>query len=156
MGVGLAQELGYSDHVELREFGEGLLLHDVGKSRIPESILTKRGPLDGDEWRLMREHPAMGVQIVEDNPTIPEGAKEVIRHHHEKLDGSGYPDALRHESIHPYARIAAVIDIFDALTTRRSYKGALESFPALHLMRDEMSDKLDPEVFRALVLMLKS
>ena len=79
----------------------------------------------------------------------------MIRSHHEKIDGSGYPDNLVGEEIHPYARIASVIDIFDALTTRRSYKDAISSFPALQLMRDEMSDKLDRDVFRALVVMLK-
>jgi len=156
MGVGLARELGYWDESDLLRLGEGLLLHDVGKSRIPEAVLVKKGALDKDEWQLMREHPLMGIEIAENVPSIPSQAKIVIRHHHEKLDGTGYPDGLKGDEIHVYARLAAIIDIFDALTTRRCYKDALRSFPALQLMRDEMSDKLDAEIFRALVLMLKT
>jgi len=156
MGVGLAREVGFSSGADLAQLGEGLLLHDVGKSRIPASVLVKKGPLDPEEWRLMRQHPLMGLEIFESISSVSSPAKVVIRSHHEKIDGSGYPDGLDRDEIHPYARIAAVIDIFDALTTRRSYKDAIRSFSALQLMRDEMSDKLDRDVFRALVEMLKS
>ena len=100
------------------------LLHDIGKIGVPEAVLTKTGPLTEIEWRAMRRHPVVGAQIVAPFDFIAAGAL-FIRHHHERWDGSGYPDGLAGQAIPLGARIVAVADVYDALTSDRSYRPAL-------------------------------
>lgn len=143
----LAQRAGFTDAVLLQQFGEGALLHDVGKSMLDPAIIRSRGALDGEQWRQMRLHPVYGYDILKAHEGLSDLALDVVRHHHEKLDGTGYPDGLRGDEIHPLVRISTIADIFDALTTCRPYKHALQSYPALLLMRDEMQGELDPHYF---------
>jgi HD-GYP domain-containing protein (c-di-GMP phosphodiesterase class II) len=99
-------------------------LHDLGKIAVPESVLRKPGALSAEEWAVLRQHPVIGAQIVAPLDFFADGAV-IVRHHHERHDGSGYPDGLRGELIPLGARIVAVADIYDALTSDRPYRGRL-------------------------------
>jgi putative nucleotidyltransferase with HDIG domain len=126
------------------------LLHDIGKIGVPESILGKRGPLDADEWAAMRRHPVIGAQIVAPFEFLG-GASLTIRHHHERYDGSGYPDGLGGEAIPLGARIVAVADVYDALTSDRPYRAALSQPEAIGLLVAEVGRTLDERVVTAFV-----
>ena len=99
----------------------------------------------------MRLHPVTGYDILKEHGLFSDLVLDVTRHHHEKLRGGGYPDKLTANQIDPLVRASTIADIFDALTTRRSYKGALTSYQALKIMRDKMAADLDPDLFRTFV-----
>jgi ribonuclease P protein subunit RPR2 len=124
------------------------LLHDIGKIGVPEAVLRKRGPLEHGEWALMRNHPIVGAQIVAPFEFFADGAL-VIRHHHERWDGSGYPDGLSGAAIPLGARIVAVADVFDALTSDRPYRPALPGDTALAYLAAEAGRTLDDAVVAA-------
>lgn len=147
----LAQRVGLLDYTGMSEFGLGTLLHDIGKSRIDPAILRSKGALTEEQWRIVKCHPADGEEILKERDGVGDTALDVVRHHHEKLDGSGYPDALANGGISGFARVVAIADIFDALTTRRTYRDALGSFPSLRTMREEMKGKIDDGYFRSFV-----
>ncbi len=149
--VALAQRAYPDLGVSMEEFGEGALLHDIGKCRIGAEILNCKGKLSDEQWRIMKTHPGYGEEILGEHGTISDVALDIVRHHHEKLTGVGYPDSLEDEKISRCVRIVTIADIFDALTTKRSYKDALETFPALKIMKSEMSDQLDPYLFKVFV-----
>jgi len=131
---------------DLQELRMACWLHDVGKISIPESILLKPGPLSATETKIMQEHPAIGEKICTPIKSF-RSILPVIRHHHEKMDGSGYPDGLRGEAIPLKARILQVADIYDALTTDRPYRGALSHSEALETLFEETEKGwLDPAV----------
>jgi HD-GYP domain-containing protein (c-di-GMP phosphodiesterase class II) len=138
----------------VQDLSLGALLHDVGKSQLDPSILNCKGKLTDAQFEDMKKHPVFGYEILGESNLLSEGALDVVRHHHEKLTGDGYPDNLEGESVSKAARITAIADIFDALTTRRSYKDALSSFPALRMMKQEMGHQLDPELFGVFVEMM--
>jgi HD-GYP domain-containing protein (c-di-GMP phosphodiesterase class II) len=125
-------------------------LHDIGKIGVPEAVLRKRGPLDHDEWAIVRNHPLVGSQIVAPFEFLSIGAT-VIRHHHERWDGSGYPDGLTGADIPLGARIVAVADVFDALTSDRPYRPALPCAAALAHLTAEAGRTLDADVVAALL-----
>jgi putative two-component system response regulator len=134
-----AMQLGESlcfEEEDLYELRVGSLLHDIGKIGMPERILLKPGPLNADETRIMREHPIIGERICAPIKSL-RSILPVIRHHHEKMDGSGYPDGLRGEAIPLKARILQIADIYDALTTPRAYRGALPPADALRILFNE-------------------
>lgn len=112
-----------SDPARLRQIYWGSLLHDIGKIGIPDAILLKQGPLDEDEWNAMHTHPEKGYRIVSRIPDMKEAA-EIVFSHEERFDGSGYPRGLRDEQISLGARLFAVIDTLDAMTSDRSYRKA--------------------------------
>jgi HD-GYP domain-containing protein (c-di-GMP phosphodiesterase class II) len=124
------------------------LLHDIGKIGVPETVLHKRGPLDQIEWGLVRHHALIGAQIVAPFDFFA-GSGLAIRHHHERWDGSGYPDGLAGCAIPLGARIVAVADVFDALTSDRPYRAALPRGVALEYIAGEAGRTLDPEVVAA-------
>lgn len=113
------------------------VVHDIGKVAVPDSILLKPGKLTDSEWQVMREHPATGEKICSPlksfGPVLP-----IIRHHHEKLNGTGYPDGLKGDQIPLTARILQLVDVYDALTTDRPYRKALSHAEALSTMEDEV------------------
>ena len=152
--LSLAQRVGCGNREDLRSYGDGLLLHDIGKSRIDPAIVNCRGKLSPEQWAEMKKHTVYGHEILSEHGDMSEVALDVTLHHHEKLDGTGYPNGLRGEEIAVPVRICTISDIFDALTTRRSYKEALPSFPALKLMKDEMMENVDPELFKVFVNMI--
>ncbi len=135
LSVTLGMALGLEE-AELLALYRGGYLHDVGKVGIPDSILFKPGKLSPEEWVTMRSHTTRGVEICRHlaslAPVLP-----IIRHHHERWDGSGYPDALRGAAIPPLARILQLADIYDALTSVRPYKPAYTPAVALQLMTEE-------------------
>ena len=121
------------------------LLHDIGKIGVPEAVLRKPGPLEESEWVLMRRHPVIGAQIVAPFESLA-GVSSVIRHHHERHDGSGYPDGLVGDAVPLGARIVAVADIFDALTSDRPYRAALPREAALEHLASGAGTWLDEDV----------
>ena len=154
--VSLAQRIGLGDKSDLVVFGTGALLHDIGKSIIDKSIIGKKGPLNEDEWKVIKKHPVYGVEILHKTGNVPEESYAVVSQHHERCNGTGYPERLRRNGIHPYAKVSAIADVFDALTTDRAYKGAVGSFAALNIMRNEMRAGLDQAMFREFVLLMGS
>jgi HD-GYP domain-containing protein (c-di-GMP phosphodiesterase class II) len=126
------------------------LLHDIGTIGVPEAVLGQRGPLEADQWTLMRNHPVIGAQIVAPFEFFPAGAL-IIRHHHERWDGSGYPDGLRGHAIPLGARIIAAADVFDALTSERPYRPACARDAALAHLSAAAGRTLDPDVVAALL-----
>jgi putative nucleotidyltransferase with HDIG domain len=153
IGIALAQKCGVKGE-DLKALGSGLLLHDIGKSKIDVTILNKNGPLNGDEWRIIKTHPEVGAKIVKDSRPAKPVTLQIIRQHHEKCTGRGYPLGLVEEEIHLFSKIAALADVYDALTTNRAYKGAADAYPAIHLMQQEMAEDFCPNLFEKLVLLL--
>lgn len=140
----LALSVGCSPE-ERRVIAQAGLLHDLGKIGVPERILVKPGPLDEEEWKAMRAHPVLGAQIVAPLEFFAEGAR-IIRHHHERHDGSGYPAGLAGEAIPLGARIVAVADVFDALTSDRPYRSSLPRAAALERLGRWAGHLLDERV----------
>lgn len=142
----LGERLGLTEAeiVALRRAG---VVHDIGKVAVPDAVLLKPGRLTEEEWKLVREHPVVGERICEPLKSF-RLVLPIIRHHHEKYDGSGYPDGLRGEAIPITARIMQTVDVFDALTTDRPYKKAFSKAVALATMKDEVAKGWwDPRVF---------
>ena len=124
------------------------LLHDIGKARIPVEILNKPGRLTAEEMRLMRRHPEIGAGLLDAQGDFEPAIVEVVRHHHEKMDGSGYPAGLREEEISDLVRIVAICDVFSALTERRTYRNPVPASEALAIMAG-MQGHLDRALMRA-------
>jgi ribonuclease P protein subunit RPR2 len=135
--------------------GYGFFLHDIGKVGIPEHILCKAGPLSVDEWMVMRNHPVIGAQIVAPIAFLADTV-ELIRHHHERFDGSGYPDGLHGQSIPLGSRIFAVADSFDAMTSDRPYRGSIGIDRALEELRNGAGSQFDPRVVGVFVDMVET
>jgi len=127
-------------------FRIGAMLHDVGKLIVPAEVLNKPGQLSPDEWAMVRQHPAAGVQMLGE-VRFPWDVLPMIRGHHERWDGKGYPDQLRGEDIPLAARILCIADVYDALTTERSYKRAFSHLEAMEIMRREAGKQFDPHIF---------
>jgi putative two-component system response regulator len=133
MTLGMALGLPNAQLLALHRAG---YLHDIGKVGIPDSILFKPGPLSEAEWAIMRTHPIAGEEICRPTRTM-QSVLPIIRSHHERWDGSGYPDGLKGEEIPLLARILQVADIFDALTSQRPYKPAMSTAEALDVLSEE-------------------
>jgi putative two-component system response regulator len=140
--------------LELEAVAYGALLHDVGKIGVPEAILTKPAPLDAAEWDLMRRHPEIGERICE--PLAAAGTfTPIVRHHHERWDGRGYPDGLRGEAIPLGARIVALVDSFDAMTHDRPYRRAMPVPVAINELWREAGGQFDRALVPLFVLELE-
>jgi putative two-component system response regulator len=123
------------------------IVHDIGKVAVPDAILLKPGPLTAEEWKIMREHPVVGERICGPLRSF-RLVLPIIRHHHERLDGSGYPDGLTGEQIPMGARVLQIADVYDALTTARPYKGPFSPEDALEVMTEEVRKGWwDPALF---------
>ena len=133
--MAMAEELALGD-LERKTLRRGALLHDVGKIGVPDAILLKMGPLDEDEAQVMKRHTTIGDDICGDFKAL-RGVRAIVRHHHERLDGSGYPDALTGDGIPFLAQIVGIVDVFDALTTSRPYRAALPVGEAIAVLREE-------------------
>lgn len=137
------------DHVELLELELAALLHDVGKLRVPRELLRKPGHLSGSEERLMRNHPAWGAELVSGVPGL-QAVALIVRHHHERVDGSGYPSGLSGVRIPVASRIMAVCDAYGAMTEARPYREQREPHEALAELRNLAGNQFDPAVVDAL------
>ena len=130
----------------LVELGVGLFLHDIGKLAIPDEVLKKHGPLDEGEWEWMKRHPQLGFDMLQRSVTIGPRAKSVVRSHHERWDGKGYPAGLAGGQISQFARIGAVADVFDAVTSSRPYAEAAPQNVGVQIVLDGSGIAFDPEV----------
>lgn len=146
---------GKSSPHDLHELGASFFLHDIGKVDIPENLINKPGRLDEDELLVMREHPLNGYQILSDTDHLSPESKIIVMQHHERHDGSGYPQGLMGNEIHIYGRICSITDVFDALTSKRSYKPALTLYEALSVMKNEMGDHFSPELFAEFISLFR-
>lgn len=141
---------------EMNDFGTGLLLHDIGKTRINLDILNKNGKLSEVEYIEIKKHVEFGHEILKGLGGLREESFFPILQHHEKLNGQGYPMGLRGGEIHDYGKIAMIIDVYDALTTKRPYSDARKPFPALQMMKEHMKGHFDEVYFRSFVAFLGS
>ena len=132
------------DEGDMNTLRDGARLHDLGKIGIPDEVLLKEGALSDEDWVIMRRHPEIGESIIKPVRSL-QHLCDLIRHHHEKLDGTGYPDRLKGDEITALARILAVADIYDALSTDRSYRSKRSKEEAFALMRS-MKDHLDQDI----------
>ena len=135
---------------EIADLVVGAFLHDVGKIGIPDCILLKPGKLTAEEFEVMKSHSLLGTEIVAGNHWLA-GAAQTIRHHHERFDGAGYPDGLRGAAIPRIARVFAVVDVFDALTSKRPYKEPMTLAEALSVIEKDAGQHFDPVVVAAFI-----
>lgn len=154
LSTGIALKIGIHPGQELKQISQGFLFHDIGKCRLRPELVNKPGTLSTNEILEMQRHPNYGVLQLKDRENIDDQTLEVILHHHEKLSGRGYPHNLPAREITMPSRICTVADIFDALTSHRSYKAAMTGFKALKLMREQMKSDLDTECMSALISLL--
>jgi putative two-component system response regulator len=142
----LGEHLGLTED-EITALRRAGIVHDIGKVAVPDAILLKPSRLTDEEWKLIREHPAVGERICAPLRSF-RLVLPIIRHHHEKLDGSGYPDGLRGDAIPVTARVMQIVDVYDALTTERPYKRAFPVNDALQTMKQEVAKGWwDPQIF---------
>ena len=146
VAVAFSQHLRFSTADQQRMATAGLL-HDVGKARIPLSILEKPGPLDADEMAVMKQHPLLGYEALRKMDGLKPDMLDMVVHHHEYLDGSGYPHGLKASELSDLVRTMTISDIFGALIEKRSYKPALSGETAYQIIKD-MGPKLDPDLVR--------
>lgn len=144
----VARKLGVNDPGELQALRFGAMLHDVGKIGVPDSVLKKPGPLDPDEWRSMQQHPVIGGRILETVARL-RGASKIVRHHHERWDGKGYPDGIAGEAIPLGARILTVVDSYSAIVDARIYKAARSQAEAIAELQRGKGTQFDPRVVEA-------
>lgn len=145
----MAKEYGFEEH-EAELLLHASPMHDVGKIGVPDAVLRKPGKLDEEEWKHVLEHPRIGAEIIGDSDTeLLITAKIVALQHHEKWNGKGYPLGLKEEQIHVLARVAAVADVFDALTTKRPYKEPWTVERAVALIESEKNEHFEPRAVEA-------
>lgn len=134
LSLALAQSTGIRNPRDLKVLGTGALLHDIGKTKVGDSILNKAGPLTDAEMDLVRRHPQWGYDIVKETDLVDTESYFPILQHHERDNQSGYPEQCGGNKIHRYAKITAIADVFDAMTTERVYRNAADAYPALKEM----------------------
>ncbi len=152
--VALAMRMGTTDTPTLREVANGALFHDVGKKAINQRILKKDGPLTEKEWEEMKTYPLKGYETLAEANCLGEIALDIVLHHQERIDGTGYPHRLSGSEIPPFARIVTIADVFDALTTDQHHRKGLSSFRALSDMSRTLQRQLDGRLLRGFVEMM--
>ena len=153
VGTLFAKDLGLEDK-DLKGLCSGILLHDVGKTKISTDILNKKGKLTKEEFEEIKKHPELGAEVLDETGTEFKEERIITLQHHENYDGSGYPYGLAKNEIHPCGKIARIIDVYDALTTKRSYADAIRPFAALLEMRNNMLNCFDNELFKEFIQFL--
>lgn len=147
--ISLAKQLYGSDKEKLIQAGLGGLLHDIGKRKIDLGLINKTTKLSQEEWQEMKMHPNYGKEILLSVDNVPDDSKRAVYEHHENYDGTGYPEKKRGHEMCELSRIVAIADVFDALTTERSYHKAMSAKEALDLMFGMQPGKFDPDLFEA-------
>jgi len=150
MMVALAKQLGLSDE-EVRSAGIAGLMHDLGKALMPTEVLNKPGKLTGAEFDIMKKHPEEGHRMLLAGFSVDPMVMDVCLHHHEKVDGSGYPKGLKGDEISLYAKMGAVCDVYDAITSNRPYKAGWDPAESLRKMAEWSTGHFDGKVFQAFV-----
>jgi putative nucleotidyltransferase with HDIG domain len=147
--VGIARAMGFTPE-EIQTIQFGAILHDIGKVHTEDHILHKPGELTDEEWRTVKAHPIRGAEMVR-GIWFLEKATDLVRHHHERVDGKGYPDGLRGDEISIGAKIVNVADSFDAMTTDRPYRTGLTPEEAIEQIQEKAGTQFAPEVVEVLV-----
>ncbi|MEC9490753.1 MAG: HD-GYP domain-containing protein [Halanaerobiales bacterium] len=145
--IALGKMLGYSKN-ELFKLGMGGMLHDVGKTLIPEEILNKPGSLTDYEYQVMKNHPELGFNYLQQIESISPLSRIVVYSHHERVDGSGYPRGLKEDEIHEFARVAAIADVFDALTSDRVYRDRWPTYKAAEYIMNHTEELFDYQLVK--------
>ncbi len=143
----LARRLGYAGD-ELSRIAAGGLLHDIGKLKIDEKILTKPGRLDDYEFREIQKHPTIGLRELTEQQDVCFGQLMMTYQHHERLDGTGYPVGIGSDEIHPWAKICAIVDVFEAITSHRPYRQPLSTSTALAVLEKGNGTEFDSEMLQ--------
>lgn len=151
--LGLGKALGY-DAKTLEELGVAALFHDIGKRNVSLDILCKKGGLTDAEWEQMKMHPQYGLVILNNHPNISDAIKAACFEHHESWSGNGYPQQLVADEIHPFARIVAITDTYDAMTTQRSYNVPMVPLDAVTMMKEKLAGRYDPDMLKAMYSVL--
>ena len=138
----IGQQLNLSP-IALRSLAEGTILHDIGKTLIDPKVLYKNGILNDEEFEIVKQHTIAGYELLKTNPLLTELSRIISLQHHERLDGSGYPYGLTDKEIHPFAKIVAIADMYDALTAERCYRKSLTNNQAYQILAKESTVKLD-------------
>lgn len=152
--LGLGKYVGIKDDRELLDLGLGAFLHDVGKSKVPNDLLDRAGPLSPEEWSIVRQHPTWGKEILSGALDLSEDVLTVVMQHHERLDGSGYPAGLQSDEIHQLSLIVSLVDSFEAMTSNRPYRAGATAYNALAKLRKEITGTLDQWLFANFVQLL--
>ena len=152
--LALARESGITDTLALDAISGAAILHDIGKLGVPDRVLQKPGPLTRDEYDRVKEHVTIGADILT-AAAFPVSLALIVRHHHENWDGTGYPDGLRGEAIPVGARVLAVVDCFDALTSDRPYRRALTHGSAMAMIRERRGTMYDGDIADAFVRIVR-
>jgi len=142
-----------SDKHDMHELGAGFFLHDIGKVRVDSALINKKGKFTNEDRIQMSVHPKEGHNILSETNQLSEESKIIVMQHHEREDGTGYPNGLKGNEIHSYGRICSIADVFDALTSTRPYKKSFSSFEALKIMKEEMINHFQPELFKEFILL---
>jgi HD-GYP domain-containing protein (c-di-GMP phosphodiesterase class II) len=150
MMVALAKQLEL-DEAQTRVCGMAGLLHDLGKVAMPPEVLNKPGKLTEAEFDIIKTHPTEGYKMLKASPGVDAVSLDVVLHHHEKMDGSGYPEQLKGDAISLYAKMGAVCDVYDAITSNRPYKSGWDPAESLRKMAEWAKGHFDPKVFQAFV-----
>lgn len=155
LAIDIGKSMGLS-RADIESLRIGGILHDIGKIGVPDSVLNKHGSLSASEWAVMKTHPNVGCRVAEPLRPFLKGALEVIRHHHERMDGTGYPDGIGGDDISIPARIMAVADVYDALTSDRPYHKGVSKGEALTVIQHDADEgRLDPAVVKHLIALLR-
>lgn len=155
ISVQLAEALGLSDQ-EVDTLRVGAEFHDIGKVGVPDGILDKKEPLTDDEWEMIRRHPVIRYQILEPVSFLAAGHRDIVRGHHERIDGTGYPDGLSDEQVSTLVRVIAVADAYDAMSSDRAYRKALPAEKIIQELTQCAGELLDENVVQVLIEMLKN
>lgn len=156
LSIGLFQELmPKALEEQIKDLTRGVLLHDIGKCDVPTELTNKKGKLTDDEWMIMKAHTIKGYERLKEDEELTEDSHLVSLYHHEGYDGSGYPMGISGLNIPFTSRICKVCDVYDALTSKRSYKNGMNAYEALQLMTGEMKNKFDPDILKTFILFLQ-
>ena len=153
LGLLFGKHLSFKED-ELARIGSGMLLHDIGKLAIPLNVVNKPGHLTGEELTAMKKHPKAGLEILEHRSSVNVLSLKIVIQHHENFDGSGYPYGIKGEDIHLFARIARIIDVYDAMTSERTYAEAMRPFAVLAEMKNNMPGCFDEKLLKEFIYFL--
>jgi HD-GYP domain-containing protein (c-di-GMP phosphodiesterase class II) len=150
----LAEQMGLDEH-QKTNLRVGVWLHDLGMLALPDAVLFKPGALDDEEWQLVKQHPHYGYQFIREVPNLTEAA-QIVLCHHEQWNGNGYPDHKAGEQIPFLARIASIVDVYNALLSDMPYRAAWKPEAARKFMADEAGKMFDPEIIKKFLVMIGS
>jgi len=154
--VMFAKYIGITNKKQLNIYAKAGLFHDLGKSKVSNKIINKKGPLDDEEWKIMKSHPKYSADILKEIYGVHQNIVDAALYHHEKIDGTGYPFGLSGDKIPFIGRLTSISDIFSALTTHRSYSKARTIYEALNFMTENLKGKVDKHLLKKFIQMFQS